>query len=82
METALIGFAAMLFLVLVLRVPSNTPAARAGLEPGDVIVRAGGRNVESIADVRRAFAETRRDGDLTIEVVRKRERRTIELRRE
>ncbi len=68
--------------VLVLRVPSNTPAARAGLEPGDVIVRAGGRNVESIADVRRAFAETRRDGDLTIEVVRKRERRTIELRRE
>ncbi|MBD0321350.1 MAG: PDZ domain-containing protein, partial [Gemmatimonadetes bacterium] len=43
--------------VLVLQVARSTPAARAGLQGGDVIVRAAGRSVGSVADLRRAFGE-------------------------
>ncbi len=38
---------------LVVDVPTGTPAARAGIVPGDVIVRVGGRVVTSVADFRR-----------------------------
>jgi hypothetical protein len=40
--------------VLVLRVPERTPAARAGLLPGDVITEVNGTAVRSIPDIRRA----------------------------
>lgn len=68
--------------VLVMRVPDGTPAARAGLEAGDVIVRAGDRAVNSIADLRTAISRAGRGSELALEVVRKRERIRIDLRSE
>jgi S1-C subfamily serine protease len=56
--------------VLVLRVTPASPAARAGLQEGDVIVRAGGIDVSEVQDVRRGFAA--RDGSsVEVEVVRR-----------
>lgn len=64
--------------VLVLRVAPGTPAARAGLQPGDVVQRAGGREVSTVAELRRAIA--RADGKLRLDVLRERTRREIRLR--
>lgn len=63
--------------VLVLQVARSTPAARAGLQGGDVIVRAAGRSVGSVADLRRAFGE--REGKVRLEVVRQGQRRQLDV---
>jgi C-terminal processing protease CtpA/Prc len=63
--------------VLVLQVSRNTPAARAGLQGGDVIVRAADRSVGSVADLRRAFGD--REGRVRLEVVRQGQRRPIDV---
>lgn len=63
---------------LVIDVSPNTPAARAGLEAGDVIVRAGGREVNDPEDVRRALMGEE-DGSVPLEVVRQGRRREITL---
>jgi C-terminal processing protease CtpA/Prc len=63
--------------VLVLQVSRSTPAARAGLQGGDVIVRAGGRTVRSVADLRRAFGDD--DGRVRLEVVRQGQRRQLDV---
>ncbi len=43
--------------VLVVAVPEGTPAALAGIQPGDVIVRAGTVDVHSIEDLRTGLSE-------------------------
>lgn len=63
--------------VLVLQVSRSTPAARAGLQGGDVIVRAGGRSVGSVADLRRAFGS--QEGRVRLEVVRQGQRRQLDV---
>ncbi|HEX8452576.1 MAG TPA: PDZ domain-containing protein [Longimicrobium sp.] len=63
--------------VLVLQVSRSTPAARAGLQGGDVIVRAGGRTVGSVADLRRAFGT--QEGSVRVEVVRQGQRRQLDV---
>lgn len=63
---------------LVIDVGPNTPAARAGLEAGDVIVRAGGREVNDPEDVRRALMGEE-DGSVPLEVVRQGRRRELTL---
>lgn len=68
--------------VLVVRVPRGTPAARAGLEGGDIIVRAGDTEVTTVEELRRAIQQARGDDAVRLEVVRKRERITVRLRRD
>ena len=63
---------------LVIDVGPNTPAARAGLEAGDVIVRAGGDEVNDPEDVRRALMEEE-DGSVALEVIRQGRRRELTL---
>jgi membrane-associated protease RseP (regulator of RpoE activity) len=63
---------------LVIDVGSDTPAARAGLEAGDVIVRAGGQSVNDPEDVRRALMRSE-NGTTEVEVVRQGRRRTLNL---
>ncbi|HYR07761.1 MAG TPA: PDZ domain-containing protein [Longimicrobium sp.] len=63
---------------LVIDVSPNTPAARAGLEAGDVIVRAGGREVNDPEDVQRAL-RGEEDGTVALEVVREGRRRELTL---
>lgn len=67
--------------VLVLNARDGTPAARAGLRAGDVILRANGSAVTSIIDLRRAIAG-REGGSVRLEVQRRGERVTVTLDRE
>ncbi|HEX2078773.1 MAG TPA: PDZ domain-containing protein [Longimicrobium sp.] len=63
---------------LVIEVAPNTPAARAGLEAGDVILRAGGREVNGPEDVRRALMAAE-DGEVVLQVQRQGRRRELTL---
>ena len=63
---------------LVIDVAGDTPAARAGLEPGDVIVRAAGRDVTDPEDVRRALMRAE-NGRVALEVLRQGRRRELTL---
>lgn len=65
--------------VLVTRVPRDTPAARAGFQAGDVIVRANGTDVATVDELRRQVQRATRDRPVSIEVIRKNRRITIEL---
>jgi membrane-associated protease RseP (regulator of RpoE activity) len=63
---------------LVIEVSPESPAARAGLQPGDVIVRAGGQDVEDPADVRTALNRAEA-GRVALEVIRQGRRRELSL---
>ena len=63
--------------LLTLRVVPETPAARAGLQAGDVIVKANDRLVNTVADLRRILVE--KPEMLKLEVLRNRETRTVEV---
>jgi len=65
--------------ILVLSVVSATPAARAGLRDGDVIVRAGGKTVADPGRLARLI-EQAPDDALTLEIVRQRKKQTVVLK--
>ncbi|MGH7501025.1 MAG: PDZ domain-containing protein [Longimicrobiales bacterium] len=67
--------------VLVVRVPDGTPASDAGLEAGDVILSVNGRAVGSVDELRREIMRADTPNAVRLEVVRRNQRRTIELGR-
>jgi membrane-associated protease RseP (regulator of RpoE activity) len=62
--------------VLVTTVQDDSPAAKAGLKAGDVIVAVDGEDVEDPGDVSRAIREAEA-GPLAIRILREREERTV-----
>lgn len=62
--------------VMVSSVRENSPAAKAGLKAGDIIVEANGKAVKSDADLIRSIAE-KKEGDVTITFIRDRNRQTV-----
>lgn len=66
--------------VLMVRVTEGSPAWATGLRTGDVVVRAGGRDVTSVRQLQRALVGRRDDGGVQVELVRKRRPLTITVR--
>ena len=64
--------------MLVTEVEDGSPAARAGLRGGDVIVAVNGNDVDDVDDVRRHAARAE-DGPIELGIMRRGERRTIRL---
>jgi hypothetical protein len=64
--------------VMVTEVRENTPAAKAGLRAGDIILKAGGRTVMNQADLMRALDE-KKDGDIQLTIDRNGSRQTISV---
>ena len=66
--------------VLVLRAGPGTPALRAGLRDGDVIVRAGGMRVANVRELREALHQHDEGGGVKLVIVRERKQREVTLR--
>lgn len=65
--------------LLTLRVAPESPAARAGLEPGDVVTKVNGTAVETLRDLRQAVAQAG-EPSAKLEVFREGSRRELTLR--
>lgn len=66
--------------LLVLRIAPDTPADRAGLVPGDVVIAADGRRIDSVAELRRILALPEAGG-VELRVIRKGRTRDLTLPR-
>ena len=66
--------------LLVLRVGPGTPASRASLRDGDVIVRADGEELETVQELREAISDAGDRQEMKLDVVRKREKIKLTLR--
>lgn len=64
--------------LLITAVSENSPASRAGLKAGDVIMDVDGQKIESAGDLSRAI-NRQSDGDITLTIIRNRERRTLRV---
>ena len=65
--------------VVVSNVQEESPAARAGLQRGDVIVEFRGREVTTAADLRLMVAQTAPGTEVEVAFLREGERRTVEI---
>jgi serine protease Do len=65
--------------LLVRLVEEDTPAARAGIEQGDLIVEAGGREARSADDLYEALEAAGEGGSLSLKVVRGTEERSVSV---
>ena len=64
--------------LLITDVRENSPAAKAGLKAGDIIVEADGNEVKGNADLIRTINE-KKEGAITLTIVRDRNRQTIQV---
>ncbi len=64
--------------VMINNVRENSPAAKAGLKAGDIIVEVDGKEVKGDGDILRAIAE-KKGGEVVLTIVRDRNRQTIRV---
>ena len=62
--------------LMISEVRENSPAAKAGLKAGDIIVEMNGKTVKGDIDLMRSINE-KKDGDLILTIVRDRNRQTV-----
>ncbi len=65
--------------VFVAKVGNGSPAARAGLKPGDIITAIGGEKVRNITDLRSAIGKRKIGDKVNIEINRNKKRSTMTL---
>ena len=66
--------------VLVRGVEPESPAARAGLRPGDILVALGGKPVASVADLHRALSSDAIGTEHTVGILRSGSRMLVRVR--
>ena len=64
--------------VLINDVREDSPAAKAGLKAGDIIVEADGKTIKNNLDLMRALSD-KKEGDVQLTIVRDRNRQTISV---
>lgn len=64
--------------LLINSVRENSPAAKAGLKAGDIIVEVDGKEIKGNGDLIRAINE-KKEGDITLTIIRDRNRQTVQV---
>jgi serine protease Do len=62
---------------LIASVTADSPAAKAGLKPGDVIVKAGGHDIRNVQDLPPIVAKSPVGSQLPLEIIRDGKKRTL-----
>jgi serine protease Do len=65
---------------LVADVMPDTPAEKAGIERGDIIIEFNGRKIEEMNDLPRAVASTAPNADVPVKLLRKGQEKTVQVR--
>ncbi len=65
--------------VLIMSVEKDTPAAKAGLKAGDVIVKMGEKEVQAPTDIHEALAGLKKGDKITVSVIRHGKKETIQV---
>lgn len=63
--------------VLILKVSEDTPAEKAGLKAGDVIVKLDGKNISNAGDVTKTLADLEKGDKVDIEIIRHKKKKTV-----
>ncbi|MFH1863247.1 MAG: PDZ domain-containing protein, partial [bacterium] len=63
--------------VLVSSVVKDSPAAKAGILAGDVIIKIDNKPIETSSDINEYFADKKTDDQVSLEVIRKRKSKTL-----
>jgi Do/DeqQ family serine protease len=66
--------------VVIVNVAKNSPADRAGFQPGDIIEKVGGKAIKSAAQVQEQVEASTVGANLEVEVIRQGKRKTIQVR--
>jgi S1-C subfamily serine protease len=66
--------------VLIVRVANNSPAKAAGLQPGDIIQKVGGKSVKSTAEVQQQVEASTVGASLDVEVTRQGKTQRLRVR--
>ncbi len=64
---------------LVAEVERKSPAEAAGIKEGDIIVQFAGKNIEDTNDLQKAVADTKPESKVTVIVMRKGEKKTLDV---
>ncbi|MBF8295664.1 MAG: hypothetical protein HW389_2209 [Bacteroidetes bacterium] len=64
---------------LVSSVERKSPAQTAGIKDGDIIVQFAGKNIEDSNDLQKAVADTKPESKVTVVVMRKGEKKTLDV---
>jgi serine protease Do len=64
--------------VLVTEVSENSPASKAGIKAGDVIIAVDGETIDSVGDLSRAINK-KKEGDVTLTIIRNRSQQLIKV---
>ena len=65
---------------LVTEVAEDSPAEQAGLKAGDVIVKLDDQDIHSTSALHKAMADTEKDQEVQVQVVRKGDRKTLKVK--
>jgi serine protease Do len=65
--------------VLVAKVEDNTPASRAGLAEGDVILKVDGQDVPTVAKFRQVVADSKVGASVIIAIIRDKKQKTLKV---
>jgi Do/DeqQ family serine protease len=66
--------------VVIVNVAKNSPADRAGFQPGDIIEKVGGKAIKSAAQVQEQVEASTVGANLEVEVIRQGKKKTIQVR--
>jgi predicted metalloprotease with PDZ domain len=65
--------------LMISKVSKDSPAEKAGLKVGDIIVRADGKRLESLSALRRMIQKKKEGDKIKIEYIRNRQKKTVEV---
>jgi S1-C subfamily serine protease len=66
--------------VIIVNIAENSPAQQAGIQPGDIILKVGGKPIKTAGEVQQQVEASSVGGSLEVEVLRQDKTQTLQVR--